>query len=97
MHTTDLTSKDTKGDESKGKRKKDAWKKACKKVGWTTDPNDRQGYSPKLIVADFQIVDEMSYVRRFLPMTYISDVILSESNKVGSFAASMKEFHWIDL
>ena len=93
MHTTDLTSKDTKGDESKGKRKKDAWKK----VGWTTDPNDRQGYSPKLNIADFQIVDEMSYLRRFLPMTYISDVILSKSNKVGSFAASMKEFHWINL
>lgn len=53
--------------------------------------NDRQAYSPKLSIADFYIVNKLIYLMRFFPMTYISDAIFSESNKVGSFKASFKE------
>ena len=46
-----------------------AWKKAWKKCASTMDSND-QAYGPKLNIADFQIVNELSYLMRFLPMTY---------------------------
>ena len=52
IHTTDLTSSDAVVDESKGKSKKDAWKKVWKKKGgWTVNPND--AFGPKLNIADF--------------------------------------------
>ena len=70
--------------------KKDDWKKVWKKGGWTMEPNNCQAYGPKLDIEDFQIVNELSYLIRFLPMAYITDVILPESNKVGSFKANFK-------
>ena len=56
-----------------------------RQVGETMDSNNHQAYASKLNIADFQIVDELSYLMWFLPMTYINDVVFPESKNVGSF------------
>ena len=47
----------------KGKNK-DAQKKVGKKGMWRMYPNNHTTYGSKLNIADFQIVDELSYLMR---------------------------------
>ena len=72
-----------KNKKTKKTNKKDEWKKEWKKGGWTIDPYDRHPYGPKLHITDYVMLNEINYLLRFLPIDYLRNVVIPETNTFG--------------
>ena len=54
-----------------------------KEGGWTTDPNVRHKYGPKLHINDYEVADKLSFFLHFFPVDYLVEEILSATTKLS--------------